>query len=121
MPFVLAFPWRRFVLAMRHGNLAHQSKIAILVSSVSAKHFSHAILPSSGWFYRYVVDATTGQLFRGHPLSDAVGNTVTNGLVDIAPILHRARKYWLAHPLLKVTDDIRDETVTSGVIHDLPH
>ena len=37
------------------------------------------------------------QLFRGHPLSDALGDTVANGLVDISPILERTRQYGLAH------------------------
>jgi hypothetical protein len=121
MPFVLAFPWRRFVLAMRHGNRAHQSNIAILVSSVSAKHFSHAILPSSGWFYRHVVDGTTGQLFRGHSLSDALGDTVAHGLVDISPILERARQYGLAHSLLQVANDVGDQPVARRIVHDLAH
>jgi hypothetical protein len=37
------------------------------------------------------VDAVTDQLFRGHSLSDALGDTVAHGLVDISPILERAR------------------------------
>jgi hypothetical protein len=52
------------------------------------------------------VDSITGQLFRGHPLSDALGDTVANGLVDIAPILEGSRQHRFAHSLLQVTDDV---------------
>ena len=61
------------------------------------------------------------QLFRGHPSSDALGDTVANGLVDISPILERTRQYGLAHSLLQVTDDVGDQPVALGVVHDLVH
>ena len=67
------------------------------------------------------VDAVTDQLFRGHSLSDALGDTVADGLVDISPILERARQYGLAHSLLEVTDDVGDQPVALGVVHDLAH
>ena len=45
MSFVLAFPWRRFVLAMRDRHRAYQNEIASFVFSVTAKDFSHCVLP----------------------------------------------------------------------------
>ena len=45
MPFVRTFPWRRFVLAMRDRHRAYQNKIAIFVFGVTAKDFSHGVLP----------------------------------------------------------------------------
>jgi hypothetical protein len=45
MSFVLAFSWRRFVLAMRDRHCAYQNEIAIFGFSVTAKNFSHGVLP----------------------------------------------------------------------------
>jgi hypothetical protein len=44
MPFVLAFPWRRFVLAMWDRHCAYQNEIAIFAFGVTAKDFSHGVL-----------------------------------------------------------------------------
>jgi len=44
MPFVLTFPWRRFVLAMRDRHRTYQNEIAIFGFSVTAKDFSHGVL-----------------------------------------------------------------------------
>ena len=44
MSFVLTFPWRRFVLAMRDRHRAYQNEIAIFVFGVTAKDFSHGML-----------------------------------------------------------------------------
>ncbi len=45
MSFVLTFPWRGFVLAMRGRDRAYQSEIAALVPSVTTKNFPHHVLP----------------------------------------------------------------------------
>ena len=39
----------------------------------------------------------------------------------VSPILERARQYWLAHSLLEMTDDVGDQPVALGVVHDLAH
>ena len=68
------------------------------------------------------VDAVTDQLFRGNPLcSDALGDAVANGLVDVLPILERARQYGLGYSVLEVADDIGDKPIALGVVHDLAH
>jgi hypothetical protein len=41
MSFVLTFPWRGFVLAMRDRDRANESEIAVFVFSVATKDFSH--------------------------------------------------------------------------------
>jgi hypothetical protein len=41
--FVLTFPWRRFVLAMRDRHRTYQNEIAIFVFGVNAKDFSHCV------------------------------------------------------------------------------
>jgi hypothetical protein len=66
-------------------------------------------------------DAVTDRLFRGDSLSDALGDTVANGLVDISPILERARQYGLAYSFLQVTDDVGDQPLALGVVHDLAY
>ena len=64
----------------------------------------------------------TDQLFRGHPFSlDALGDTVADRLVDVPPILDRAREYGLGHPVQEVADDVGDQPVALGVVHDLAH
>jgi hypothetical protein len=45
MPFVLTFPWRRFILAMRDRHCADQNEIASFVFGVTAKDLSHGVLP----------------------------------------------------------------------------
>ena len=44
MPFVLTFPWRRFVLAMGDRHRADQNEIAFFVFGITAKDFSHGVL-----------------------------------------------------------------------------
>jgi len=44
MPFVLTFPWRAFVLAMRDRDRANKNEIAIFVFSVATKGFPHDML-----------------------------------------------------------------------------
>jgi hypothetical protein len=44
MPFVLTFPWRAFVLAMRDRDRANENEIAIFVFSITTKHFPHDML-----------------------------------------------------------------------------
>jgi hypothetical protein len=45
MPFVLTFPWRRFVLAMRTRHRTYQNEITIFVFGVTAKNTFHGFLP----------------------------------------------------------------------------
>jgi hypothetical protein len=49
MPFVLTFPWRRFVLAVWDRHCAYQNEIAIFVFSVTPKDFSHGLLPDEDY------------------------------------------------------------------------
>src|SRR5277367_4228600 len=42
-------------------------------------------------------------------------------LVDVPPILDRAPQHWLIHSVFEVADDIGDQPVACGVIHDLAH
>ena len=68
------------------------------------------------------MDAVTDQLFRGHPFSlDALGDTVADRLVDVPPIFDRARQHELGHSVLEVADDVGDQPVALGVVHDLAH
>src|SRR5690242_1061624 len=62
------------------------------------------------------------QLLRGDPFSfEAFGDTVADGLVDVAPILERACQYGIRHTLLEVADDVGDQPIALGVVHDLAH
>jgi hypothetical protein len=61
------------------------------------------------------------QLFGGHPLSDALCNAIANRLIDVPPIRERARQDWLGHSVLEVADDVGDQPVALGVVHDLAH
>jgi len=45
MSFVLTFPWRAFVFAMRNRDCTNQDEISILVLSVTTKDFPHDMLP----------------------------------------------------------------------------
>jgi hypothetical protein len=45
MSFVLTFPWRGFVLAMRDRDRADENEIAVLALGVTTKDFPHEMLP----------------------------------------------------------------------------
>src|SRR5271163_141032 len=65
-------------------------------------------------------NTVTDQLFRGYPFSfDALGDAVADRLVDVPPILERAREYGLGHSVLEVADDVGDQPVACGIVHDL--
>jgi hypothetical protein len=44
MPFVLTFPWRRFVLAMRDRHRADKNEIAVFGFGVTTKDRRHEML-----------------------------------------------------------------------------
>ena len=44
MSFVLTFPWRAFVFAMRNRDCTNLDEIAIFVFSVTTQHFPHDML-----------------------------------------------------------------------------
>jgi hypothetical protein len=44
MRFLLTFPWRGFVLAVRDSDRANKNEISISIFGVAAKDFSHDVL-----------------------------------------------------------------------------
>ena len=51
--------------------------------------------------------------------SDSFGDAIADFLVDVAPVVQGAFEDGLGHTIAEVADHIRDQTVTSRIVHDL--